>query len=347
MAKKKPSKHDAQVEKVSGKGKTVLVDGEMVPIENLKGAPERETPEQAEKRRESAKAELEEESEEADYVVDTSKSKRDLHETKRVKGLKLLRKNKKHFDPNWNWEQTLEACIEAKLMNEKGKLTELAKADDGEDDLPPSPQEAKYRSDLMAKMMDEDVDFDHNLDTEDLEEIWEQHVEGLDNDETDRERYIRILKACDYELEEDMTDEELKEELESFRAELIVVAQSLEVEFKGKEIDVLYQEVLKAKDEKDDSEDENDENGEESNGGDDTPEPTPPAPAPNPVKKTKKKTGKKASGKKTGKALTVVQEARKEDLIERINTKAGKKVVNKTWGLEKLETKWKEVKTAL
>jgi len=313
-------------------GKKVLIDGELRPIEELQDNVE--TPKQAHERKELAKQDAELAKEAADkkasIPASMSKSKRELNDARRVKGLKALIAAKVPYDANWMLDEVMEACAKAKLLDENGKVMKPESEGDVEK---VTPKEAKYRSDLQAQLMDADVDFDMNLDTDALEDIWEAYVDTLD--EVPRDEYIRILKACDYELDEDLTDLEIKEEMETFRAELVEVATRMEIPFKGKELDVLYQEVLKAKDEQDDEDD---------NTEDDKPVVNADSGEPDIVATPKPEVKEKDLSDKE----KVLLNARKDDLIAKIK-KLGNADLKptKAFGLPKLEAMWKANKPKL
>ena len=160
-------------EKLSGK--TVLIDGELVPIEHLKEG--RETKAEREARHELVEKEkAERDKEQPDFSFQMENAKREALEAKRVKYAKLLKKHSIPFDGNADHDEILDLAKKHELVDEEGKTT-LKGAEDVEEKPTITRAEAKLRSDLQAKIMDEDIDVDLNAETEILQAAWLKFLE--------------------------------------------------------------------------------------------------------------------------------------------------------------------------
>tara|TARA_R100001198_G_scaffold79780_2_gene52185 strand:+ start:437 stop:1186 length:750 start_codon:yes stop_codon:yes gene_type:complete len=160
-------------EKLSGK--TVLVNGELVPIENLLEG--RETKQEREARHELVENEkAEREKQHPDLSHQMEASMREVKEAKRQKYIQLLRKHIIHFDGNLGHDAIFDLVKEHKLVDEEGKTT-LKGAEEVEKKPQITSAEAKLRSSLQAKIMDEDIDVDLNAETEVLQGAWLKFVE--------------------------------------------------------------------------------------------------------------------------------------------------------------------------
>jgi hypothetical protein len=156
-------------------GKTVLVDGELVPIENLLEG--RETKSEREARHELVEKEKKErDKKHPDLSDQMATAVSEAKEAKRVKYAKLLKKHSIQFDGNLGHDEILDLAKEHKLVDEEGKTT-LKGAEDVEEKPTITAAEAKLRSSLQAKIMDEDIEVDLNAETEILQAAWLKFVE--------------------------------------------------------------------------------------------------------------------------------------------------------------------------
>ena len=159
-------------------GKMVLVDGELVPLEDLQNG--KETRKQREERQKAVaeeKAEREKFDNETDMSDELDKARKEILEQKRAKYIRTLIKAKVPVDPNIGHDEAFELVKKHKLADEDGALTKEALELEGKEEPKITQAEAKLRSDLQGKLMDNDVDCDLVAETEVLQATWAKFLE--------------------------------------------------------------------------------------------------------------------------------------------------------------------------
>lgn len=165
-------------EKLSGK--TVLVDGELVPIETILEG--RETDKQRQERHELVEKEKAERNKELpDFKIQMANAAREAKELKRVKFAELLKKHNIPFDGNLDHDGILDLAKEHELVDEEGVTTIKGAQDVEKKDSTITVAEAKLRSSIQASIMDEDIDVDLNAETEVLQAAWQKFLEEKAN----------------------------------------------------------------------------------------------------------------------------------------------------------------------